>query len=85
MASGSTLYTLDRVLSLLEDKNDQDFTEIGGISSDSDGSILPSENTSEMVGIIGQSEEEPCFRDSILSPNEDFNGMVSFNINNCLK
>ncbi|CAB4031892.1 Hypothetical predicted protein, partial [Paramuricea clavata] len=69
IASGSTKYTLDHIISLLENENDPDITEIsGGGSSDSDGSILPKKCSAE---IIGQSEE-PCFRES---PNEHFNNM----------
>ena len=55
MASGSTTHTLDRAISILKDKNDRNFTEIGGNINDSDCSILSSKSTSKMAGIIGRS------------------------------
>ncbi len=75
MASASCSYTLEQVISLIDSENVENNDESSDSEFDSDGS---DENLDPISKILKQSEDEPCFRTSVLSDSDDTLSSVSY-------
>ena len=75
MAAGGSHMTVCEVLDALGEQSDTEFRSDDGMDSEDSGD--DPDAVAEAIQMTTRSNEEPCFRDSVLNQDKDFTPTVS--------